>query len=52
MKQAFLILIGIYLMVTSCNSEPDPYLITNITLGTLTILQALENLHLSFQMTL
>lgn len=33
MKQAFLILIGIYLMVTSCNSEPDQFLINKYNIG-------------------
>lgn len=44
MKQAFLILIGIYLMVTSCNSEPDPYLVTKYKIGYLSDFTAVKDL--------
>ena len=44
MKQAFLILIGIYLMVTSCNSKPDPYLVTKHNIGYLSDSTAVKDL--------
>ena len=44
MKQAFLILIVIYLMVTSCNSEPDPYLVTKHKIGYLSDSTAVKDL--------
>tara|TARA_Y100000991_G_scaffold122972_1_gene92724 strand:+ start:215 stop:772 length:558 start_codon:yes stop_codon:yes gene_type:complete len=44
MKHVFLILIGIYLLITSCNSEPNQYLVTKHRIGHLTDSTAVKDL--------